>query len=280
MKQFSDNLLAMEHRIGGPSFRWKMAHRLAASQRPARSTQTDEQIQQAYSYLRTCRKVGRDWANRKHPRLAAACSLTENDQTFRTLKLSALGHVPRSEIATRLGADEQIIDVAESLFFDISGLNQASSWMNCHIFVPEAKFGSKALSAKMKLAHYGGPVVTRALLDGQEKLPLAEAQQIIDQELQLHAKLQVALEYDLDAQSAEQFLKVFLAYDLERKKLEFEREKFQSECASARERRVDVEANPEAGASNDAPRSQMEFPTDDQAPNSGLCPGDGEQLVA
>lgn len=105
--------------------------------------------------------------------------------------------------------------------------NLSSGWMNCHIFVPEARFGSKERSAKMKLAQYGGPLVARALLDGQEKLPLEEAQQIIDQNVQLHAKLQAALECDLDAQSAEQFLKVYLEYDLQRRKLQLEHEKFQ-----------------------------------------------------
>ena len=110
--------------------------------------------------------------------------------------------------------------------------------------------GSKELAAKLKLAHYGGLVVTRALLDGQDKLPLEEAQQIIDQELQLHAKLQAALEFDLDANTAQQFLEVFLNYDLERKKLEFEREKFQLDCARAREQRINDRGDQDGDSSN------------------------------
>jgi hypothetical protein len=231
MNKRSDNLLDMEHGVGGPRFRWKLAHRRAAS--TSRCRQTDQQIQQASDYLRMCREIGRASADRAYPTLTAACALVENEQSSRALKLSILGSLPRAEVAAPVGAKQHVIDAAEALFFDIRGQSRASGWMNCHIFVPEAKFGSKELAAKLKLAHFGGPVVARALLDGQEKLPLEEAQQIIDQELQLHAKLQAALEFDLDAQSAERYLKVYLDYDLQRKKLQFEREKFHVDSPSA-----------------------------------------------
>lgn len=279
MNTLSDNLLDMEHRVGGPAFRWKIAKRLANSQRLVRSQQTDEQTQHASNYLRMYREVGREPAGRKYPTLAAACGLAENEQSFQTLKLSILGGLPRAEVAARLVAEQQVIDVAEALFFDIRGLSQASGWMNCHIFVPEARFGSKELAAKMKLAHYGGLVVARALLDGKDKLPLEEAQQIIDQELQLHAKLQAALEFDMDAQSAGQFLKVFLEYDLQRKKLQFEREKFQVECALAREQRMADEADREDDSSNDAACDPTNSLDDNQVQQTGMDSGD-EQLVA
>ena len=85
--------------------------------------------------------------------------------------LEAAGH-PAGEKPTTGHEDGVItIDAAEAMFFDISGLNQASSWMNWHVFIPEAKFGSKELAAKLKMAHHGGLVVARALLDGQEHLP-------------------------------------------------------------------------------------------------------------
>ena len=218
MNAFSDNVLDMEHQVGGPDFRWKLAQQLADTQRSSRAKLADEQVQQASAYMRMCREAGRELADRKYPMLAAACRLAENEQSLQLLKLSILGSLPRAEVAARFGAEQQVVDVAESLFFDISGFAQASGWMNCHVFVPEASFGSKELAAKMKLAHYGGPVAARALLDGQEKLPLDEAQRIVDQELLLHAKLQAALEFDLDAQSAERFLKVFFEYDLHAQK--------------------------------------------------------------
>ncbi|MDA1013722.1 MAG: hypothetical protein O3A00_04615 [Planctomycetota bacterium] len=280
MSKLNDNLIDMDRSAAGPAYRWKRAQQLAQSQVLARIKHEDEQIQQATAYLRMFQEIGRESANQKYPTLAAACRIAENEQSFRVLKLSVLGSLPRAEVAVRLGAEQQVIDVAELLFFDIRGLSQASGWMNCHVFVPEAKFGSKELAAKLKLAHYGGPVVTRALLDGQDKLPLEQAQQIIDRELQLHAKLQAALEFDLDAKAAQQFLQVFLEYDLERKKLEFEREKFQFECALAREQRIDDQAKRDCEASIGAASDQGDSQDDERVQPAVVHSADDEQLVA
>ena len=280
MSKLNDNLLDMEHRVGGPAYLWNLAKRLAKSPQGARTTRADELLQQATAYLQMCQRSGRELADSKYPTLAAACRLTENEASFRTLRLSILGSLPRSEVAARLSVEQHITDVAEALFFDVSGLSQASGWMNCHVFVPEAKHGSKELAAKLKLAHYGGPVVTRALLDGQGNLPMDGAQQIIDQELQLHAKLQAALEFDLDAHAAQQFLEVFLNYDLERKKLEFEREKFQLACAQAREQRTEDRPAPADDSSNETASRPVDSHDEEQVRRSGVCPADDEQLVA
>ena len=195
-------------------------------------------------------------------------------------KLLILGTLPRAEAAARLGADQPSVEVAEALFFDINDLRHASGWMNCHVFIPEAKFGSKELAAKMKIAHYGGLVVARALLDGHEKLPLDAAQQIIDQDLQLHAKLQVALQFDLDARSAQEFLKVFLDYDLQRKKLEFEREKFHLDCALALEQRTAGEPDGKGKLPNDATCRQQNVSDENHVPPTGIDSVGDEQLVA
>ena len=280
MNRLSDTLLDMDHRVGGPAFRWKQAQRLAKSQRGVRVAQADEQIQQATAYLRTYQAIGRESADRKYPTLAAACTFTENEPSFRTFKVSILGSLPRAEVAARLGVDQQVINVAESLFFDIRGQSQASGWMSCHVFVPEAKFGSKEQAAQMKLAHSGGPVVARALLDGQDKLPLEHAQQIIDQELQLHAKLQAALEFDLDAGVAQRFLEIFLEYDLQRRKLDFEREKFQLDCARARELRTKGQANQDGDSSNDAASGPRDIQEDEQIQRSVVHPAYDAQFVA
>jgi hypothetical protein len=280
MNKLSDNMLEMQHRVSGPAFRWKIAKGFANSQRTVRSQSSDEQIQQATAYLRMCEEVSREQADFKYPTLAAACRLAENEESFQLLKLSILGILPRAETAARLGINQQFVEVAEALFFDVDELRQASGWMNCHVFIPEAKFGSKELAAKMKIAHYGGPVVARALLDGHEKLPLDEAQQIIDQDLQLHAKLQVALQFDLDARSAQEFLKVFFEYDLQRKKLEFEREKFHLKCALALEQRTAGEVDRKDKPSNDAARRQQNSSEENQVPPTGIDSVGDEQLAA
>ncbi len=280
MKANSEKVLDMEHKIGGPAYRWGLAQLLTKSQAPSPATQSDEYIQQASKYLRMCSEGGRGAADRKYPMLAAACAMVENEHSFQSLKLSVLGSLPRAEVAGRLGVEQHVIDLAELLFFDIGGLGEASSWMNCHIFVPEAKFGSKEFAAKMKMAFHGGPVVTRALLHGHEKLPLEESKQLIDQELLLHAKLQAALEFDLDAQSAEQFLKVFLDYDLRRQKLQFEREKFHLEFALARKRRDSDEANQEGDSTKVASRDGQVSSMGEQFQLAGVHQVTAEQHVA
>ncbi len=280
MSKVSENVLNMEHSVGGPAYRWKQAQRLAQSQGRGRTKQEDEQVQQATAYFRMFQEAGPEAADRKYPEVAAACRLAENEDAFRALRLSILGSLPRAEIAARLGAEQRVIEVAEVLFFDITGQRQASGWMNCHVFIPEARFGSKEVAAKLKLAHYGGPVVARALLDGQDKLPLEQAQQIIDQELQLHAKLQAALEFDLDAKAAHQFLELFLEYDLERKKLEFEREKFQLESALAREQRIVDQAEGDGETSNDAATDRQDIHGDEQGQRSVVQSADDDKLVA
>jgi hypothetical protein len=148
-----------------------------------------------------------------------------------------LGNLSKDEIATRLGVDEGVVEIAEALFFDIGAVRHATGWMNCHVFIPEVRAGDMELAAKMKLAFYGGPVMARALLGAEEHLPLDEAQQLVDQETMLHSKLQAALEFELDPSSAAEFLKNYLEYDLARRKLDFERQKFEHACELARERR-------------------------------------------
>jgi hypothetical protein len=281
MNRLSDNLLDMEHRVGGSEFRGKLAQQRADSGRSSRAKHMDKQFQQASAYLRMCRKVGREQADCKYPMLAAACGLAENGQSFRLLELLVLGSLPRAEVAARFGAEQQAVEFAEALFLDIDDLIQTAGWIKCHVFFPEVKFGSMELAAKMKTAQYGGPVVAHALLDGQKKLPLEEAQQkIIDQELPLHAKLEAALEFDLDTQSAEQFLKVFLEYDLQRKKLQFEREKFQLECALAREQRIVDEADEKSESPNDVECDQQSSLADNQFQLTGIGSVGDEQLVA
>ena len=222
----------MEHRIGGPAYRWKLAQRYVASRS---KMQLDEITQQTCAYMRIYRQIGWERATSEYPAIAAAVELSKNNCAFQSLKLSVLANLPRAEVAARLGVTQEIIEVAEKLFFEIHDMAEASSWMASHVFVPEAKFGSKELAARMKVAFYGGPVLAHALLDAGDNLPINDAQRLVDQETLLHSKLQAALAFDLDTKSAEEFLKIYLEYDLQVKQLQFEREKFQYECEQARE---------------------------------------------
>ena len=238
MNRTQHKIQDMEQCVGGPGYRWKLAQHRAFEQRSIWEQHLDEPSKQAVAYLRIYEQVGEQRANQKYPATAAACNLFRNEQAFQTLKLSVLGNIPRVETAARLGTDQEVIEIAEALFFDIRDMREATSWMNSHVFMPEVKAGNINLAVKMKLAFYGGAVITRALFEGEENLPLDEAHRIVDQETLLYAKLQAALQMELDAASAGEYVKNYLEYDLARRQLQLDREKFQFTCEQAREQRA------------------------------------------
>jgi len=246
----------MEHRIGGPGYRWKRAKQHAGLQRPSWSQHLDEPTRQATAYLRMHDRVGEEPAEREFPLIAAACALFQNEQDFQTVRLCVLGELPTAEIAARFGVYQEVIEIAKTLFFDIRDVRNASSWMSNHVFMPEVKGGSMDFAAKMKLAFYGGPVMVRGLLDAEENLPLEEAQRFVDQETLLHGKLQAALGFELDANTAPEFVKLFSEYNLERAKLDFEREKFQYTCELAREKRKGNEVQGDVESKGEVPSEE------------------------
>jgi hypothetical protein len=270
----------MEHRVGGPSYRWNLALQRVDSQRRSWAQHLDEPTQQATAYLRMVDQVGRERANREYPMIAAACTLFQNDQAFQTFKLSLLGNLSRVEIAVRLDVEQEVIEIAEALVFDIKDMRRTAGWMSCHVFIPEVKAGDIDLAAKMRLAYHGGPVMARALLDADENLPLDEAQQIVDQEMLLHSKLQAALEIELDANSALEYVKNFMDYDLARRKVQLEREKFQHACELAREKRAEEEVQQGDIESLDKVSSQNPADGDGNGRLAGTEPVDRTKLVA
>jgi hypothetical protein len=227
----------MEHHLGGPNYRWKHALQYAASPQLARPQHVDQIGRVAARYVRAYQHYGAERAKQKYPLIAAARALYENDQMLETFKLAVLGNLPQAEVAARLGVAVEIIEIAEVLFFQLGDLRESEAWLNCHVFLPAIKTGSTDSAAKMKLAYHGGPEMARELLDAQDGPPFGEAQRLVDQELLLHAKLQAALEFELDAASASEYIKYHLAYDLARRSIELEREKFQHECQLPREQR-------------------------------------------
>jgi len=279
MKHDNETFGNMEHRVGGPAYRWKLAQQRADSQRRSWAQHLDEPTQQAAAYLRMVDQVGRERANREYPTVAAACTLFQNDQPFQTFQFCLLGNLPRAEIAIRLDVEQEVIEISEDLFFDIRGVRHETSWMSCHVFIPEVKAGDIDLVAKMRLAYHGGPVMARALLDADENLPMDEAEQIVDQEMLLHGKLQAALEIELDANSALEYVKNFMDYDLARRKVQLEREKFQHACELAREKRAE-EVQQGDIESLDKVSSQNPADGDGNGRLAGTEPVDRTKLVA
>lgn len=236
MERCNRSWLDMEHSFKGPDFRWQLADKHQTLSRTDELwTWLDKPTQQAIRYLREMRRDsdGLDQAKGRFPIVTAAIELLQNEKAIESLKLAILGDLPKAEISGRTNIDLAVLETTELLFFDIRGKREATSWMTCHVFMPATKGGDMDLAAKMKIAFYGGPVMTRAMLDARDHLPIDDAKRLVDQEVLLHGKLQAALEFRLSEATAPQFLKTFLNYDLARQKLEFAREKFQHKCEVA-----------------------------------------------
>jgi hypothetical protein len=152
-----------------------------------------------------------------------------------------------------LNVGQDVIAVAESLFFDLRGLRDSQGWMNNHVFGPEIKAGNMDLVARMGVAFAGGPLVTRALLDAEDRLPLDKALRLADQEMLLYAKLKAALEVELNPSSTMKFLELYLDYDLQRTRLQLEQQKFRHASELAGEARTgDEKQQAEVEQSSDA----------------------------
>lgn len=225
------------HSLEGPDFRWKLADKHHTLPRNNELwTWVDEPTRQAMEYLRMMRRENHASlpAQGKFPLVAAATELLRNKKAAETFKLSILGNLPQAEISSRLNIDQTTIETAEMLFFDIRGKREATSWMTCRVFVPVAKGGDVDLAVNMRLAFFGGPVMARVVLDARHNLPAEDAQRLVDQQMLLHGKLQAALDFSLNEGTCSQFIKLFLDYDLAKRRLEFAREKFQHKCELSR----------------------------------------------
>jgi len=222
----------MGHVVGGPDYRWRLAEQTVAGMRRQGIGHLDELTRETASYLSLCHDGHVIQAREVHPNIDAACNLFANQEAFNILKFAVLGTIPRPEIASRLNVDLDVISVAEALFFDLTGKREASSWMHAFVFVPEIKAGNVDTAARMRMAFAGGYIVARCLLDAFDGMPLEEAQRMLDLEVLLQCKVKAALELDLDVSQSAEFLKMYFDYDLSRRELDLERDKFKVQCQS------------------------------------------------
>lgn len=276
MELNNSSWLEMHHSLKGPSFRWRLADKFRTLSRSSELwTWLDKPTRQAIKCLREMRshEQGSGRAIEQFPVVTAAFELQRSEKALETLKLSILGNLPKDEISERMNIDQEVMETAELLFFDIRGKREATSWMTCHVFMPAVKGGDMDLAAKMKLAFFGGPVMASAVLDAQDNLPIDDAQRLVDQEVLLHGKLQAALEFRLNETTAPQFLETYLNYDLARQKLEFAREKFRHKCElTQRENEAEQRSKQQPGSDQEShvrPESQSDVVSgNDEAPNT------------
>jgi hypothetical protein len=179
--EFSD----MQRRQIGPDWRWQVAQRLVNEPENRKLHRlADLKVRE------TARKLRQ--ATGKDPLLLQVLALATDLEATSVVKVLVLGLVERAEIAERLALSETIIESYEDLFFDVRPLHGASSWITAKVIRPLEQ-DQQDLAIRFAAAYWGGPVVATALLDAEDRVPLDEAQRLLDQETLVHIKLRRAL---------------------------------------------------------------------------------------
>jgi hypothetical protein len=263
-------LWKMNRSLEGTNWRWKQAECLARACGPHTFGNSDELSSRTAKYLDLCRggDDGPSPASERFPEVATAIRLWNDPPTSEQLRILVIANCERDEIAARLQIDEQVVATIEGLFFDVRWALGGSDWIVCHVIIPEMRAGAFDLAAKLKLAFFGGPVMARAILDARVRAPFEEAGRLFDREVLLQLKLQEALEAPLGEGERLGFLRLYFQYDLSRRRLDLEKQKFAHQCEQA-ERQKQAEEQPQETAVDESredgpePGSEWQLTDDD-----------------
>jgi len=222
-----------------PAWRLELAGRLPPHRkhRLVREADADVRAVHHFQLLRARGKSGKTRAEALYPAIAAAFALNQDEARCTAAKILTLGGCERSEIAARLGVEEQILEKWESLFFDVREWRDAVGWIHHHVIQPEYDRENGQLASKMKAATAGGPIVARAILDLESRVPVTAAEKLFDRQLALHLKLDAALELPLSTNREKMFfIKLYAQLQWQEKRLKLTERKLEKQCAEAHAR--------------------------------------------
>lgn len=218
--------------LDGPG--WRVAVATRHPGRTSRLAHRDRLVSQVADFLgrRGCDDFGPSNAAEKYPDLDAAFRLWGDESAAERLMILAVADCCLSDMAEYLRVAEATVLLTESLFFDVRPCLHAQSWIAARVIEPHIAAGNVEFAAALKLAHYGGEIVAKSLLDAKSRLPLEEANRLFDREMLLHVKLIGVLHAPLGSpEAAADFLKLALEYETKKAKLQLERQKFEHRCA-------------------------------------------------
>ena len=178
-----------------------------------------------------------------------------------------LANTPREDIAEIVGSDPATVTAVEQLFFDVRPALSATVWIHTAVIAAVERRGDTELGAKLKVAYYGGPVVAKALVTADCRVPKEEAERLLAQEMLLYARFKAVLDYPLNEQQALEFFKLSLEYQHKRQVLELRKRQFAHRCEQdarryeiekervARKAAGQRETQPASAAGSQRPRS-------------------------
>ena len=218
----------------GPAWRWQLV-KVALATGEAPEPCLDSVGRDALQYLRLDPAQRRISAGSRHQNLAAAIEFWQGSQLREQLQLLVIGGFSPEEIAERFVVRPEVVEIVESLNFDVRPLLSATSWVNLHVIQRAVEREEFDFAARLRIAFFGGPVVAKLLIESGDKLPAAEAERLLHRELFLHAKLQACIEAPLSMpKERSQFVQICLDHVHRTNELELERAKFREACEEHR----------------------------------------------
>jgi len=234
-----EQFLRGQRSIRGPKWRSGAAQELANSADQSSARAWDPLTIDTAKYYAQCAD-GEDGiirARKKHPAIAAAILVNDDDAKTDVMKLMILVDSPTNTIAKRVGVEPAVVEVWERLFFDVREMRSAVSWLSGQVIEAECKAGNTALAARMKLALVAGVDGVNAILELDEDAPVNEAERLFQRKLKLDLKFDEAANMPLGSdRNSMKFIKLYLQLQGSEKRLELDGKKLAASCAEARDR--------------------------------------------
>ncbi len=221
----------------GPNWRVQLA-----SSRPTRSFRRmnglrDPTVRALQDYLGLTAKKGWAAARAEFPLIARAEDLEQDASRRGAARLMILAGAASEEMSERLGVSQPAIQIWESLYFDVRGLQHALAWLSTYVIRPEQAAGHAELAARLKVAATAGPEAARALLDGPPEVPGDETERLARRHLSLQTKLEEAVEMPVETNREKfQFVKYYGRLLMTRKRLELASARLAEKRAAAQRR--------------------------------------------
>lgn len=230
-------ILNSQKRQLGLAWRSILAQRLVASNCRLAGCE-DAALRDYIAYLQKVAICGaEESAAASFPAIAAALAINSDSELTAQLKIMICGRLDTGEILTRSKQESLALTTWRSLFFDIADCFDATSWLADHLIAPERKAGRNQFAAKLGLALRGGPDAARLALTLDTGLPLAKAERLEREELQLALKKDRALSMEVTTpEDSFRWFKLHEDYKLAEQKLALDREKFAARCTELQRR--------------------------------------------
>lgn len=174
-------------------------------------------------------------ANLAYCEAVAALELWKRAPQREQLQVLVIGGCDSTEVADTLAFSTRVIEIAESLFFDVRALLWNSAWIKANVIEPTEKARAYDLAGKLRVAYVGGRSAARQMVTIGGALPVDGADLLFSRDVLLHAKFEACLAAPLGKpKDRERFARRCMDYFERTRKLQFDIEKFRERCEKSR----------------------------------------------